>query len=68
MSEIIKKILESLSSENVMSTKEIAEKGGIPSRKLGCKLTGLKKRRLIESSERGKYKITEKGLEELKKR
>jgi len=68
MSEVVKKILETLSSGDIMSTKEIVEKVGIPSRQLGCRLAGLKKRGLVESPERGKYKITEKGLEELKKK
>lgn len=66
MSEVVKKILEALSSGDVMSTKEIAEKAGLIPRQVGCRMAGLKKRGLIESPEKGKYKITSKGLEELK--
>ena len=67
MSDVIRKILEALSAaEGPMTSKEIAEKAGLTTREVGCRIAGLKKRGWIESPEKGKYVITDKGKEALK--
>ena len=67
LSEPIKKILEVLSeSDKPLTSKEIAEKAGLTTRDVGCRIAGLKKKGYIESPEKGKYVITDKGREALK--
>lgn len=42
-------------------SKEIAEKIGVPTSKVSCRLAPLKKKGLIDSPEKGLYVITEEG-------
>ncbi|PCN51038.1 MarR family transcriptional regulator [Candidatus Geothermarchaeota archaeon ex4572_27] len=67
MSDIVRKILETLAEAGTpMTSKEIAEKAGLTAKEVGCRIAGLKKRGWIESPEKGKYVITDKGREALK--
>ena len=57
-----KAILEALNVLSVPSgCKAIGEKAGLPWRSVMAKLRGLKKEGLVESPEKGKYIISEKG-------
>ncbi len=61
-----KKILEALKEiGKPASSKEIAEKIGVPTSKVSCRLAPLKKKGLIESPEKGKWVITEEGKKSL---
>lgn len=42
-------------------SKEIAEKIGVPTSKVSCRLAPLRKKGLIDSPEKGLYVITEEG-------
>ncbi|AKG91535.1 Bacterial regulatory protein, arsR family [Geoglobus ahangari] len=42
-------------------SKEIAEKIGVPTSKVSCRLAPLRKKGLIDSPEKGMYVITEEG-------
>ena len=57
-----KTILEALTTLSVPSgCKAIGEEAGLPWRSVMAKLRGLKKEELVESPEKGKYVISEKG-------
>jgi len=43
------------------SSKEIAEKIGVPTSKVSCRLNPLKKKGFLESPEKGKWFVTEEG-------
>ncbi len=43
------------------TSKEIAEKIGVPTSKVSCRLAPLRKKGLLESPEKGKWFVTEEG-------
>ncbi len=61
-----KKILKVLSeSEGPMASKEIAEKTGLTSNQVSCRLRALKNKGFVESPERCKYVATSEGTSAL---
>jgi|Deesub1362A_J573_1020465.scaffolds.fasta_scaffold00089_40 Mn-dependent DtxR family transcriptional regulator len=46
------------------STKEIAEKIGVKTSKISCRVAPLRKKGLLESPEKGKWTLTEEGKKE----
>ncbi len=62
MEDMNKAILKALAEMGRAATsKEIAEKLGVPTSKVSCRLAPLKRKGLIESPEKGKWAITEEG-------
>ncbi len=62
MEDMNKAILKALAEiGRAASSKEIAEKLGVPTSKVSCRLAPLKRKGLIESPEKGKWIITEEG-------
>ena len=63
MNREILKALKELGRE--ATSKEIAERIGVQTSKVSCRLAPLKRKGLLDSPEKGKWVITEKGLQEL---
>ncbi len=59
-------ILKALKELGVASSKEIAEKIGVPTSKVSCRLAPLKRKGLLESPEKGKWTLTEEGKKQVK--
>ena len=63
MNREILKALKELGRE--ATSKEIAERIGVQTSKVSCRLAPLKRKGLLDSPEKGKWVITEKGLQEV---
>jgi len=64
-SDLNKEILKALKELGREATsKEIAEKIGVQTSKVSCRLAPLKRKGLLDSPEKGKWVITEKGVQE----
>ncbi len=64
-SDLNKEILKALKELGREATsKEIAEKIGVQTSKVSCRLAPLRRKGLLDSPEKGKWVITEKGVQE----
>jgi predicted transcriptional regulator len=67
LSEEQKQILAALDkSKDPCGSKEIASATGIDAKAVGCKVTALKKKGLVDSPEKCKYALTDEGRSALK--
>ncbi len=66
LEDIHKRILGALKgSDTPLACKDIAAAAGLKSSQVSCRMRSLKSRGYVESPEKGKYVITDKGLSEI---